>query len=78
MQDNGRGMPHDDIPNMFGRGFCFYLFKVVQCSIPAAMLALYAKFKMLLCSFIWNKIWVETNTWEIRIGCKDGECSLLL
>jgi len=20
MQDNGRGMPHDDIPNMLGRG----------------------------------------------------------
>lgn len=25
MQDNGKGMPHDDIPNMFGRGFPHFL-----------------------------------------------------
>ncbi|KVI09421.1 hypothetical protein Ccrd_012186 [Cynara cardunculus var. scolymus] len=48
-KDNGRGMPHDDIPNMFGRG-------LIQIS----------------CSFIWDKVWAEANTWKIWTWCKNG------
>lgn len=36
MQDNGRGMPHDDIPNMFGRGLVIHFH--ADCSIESIVL----------------------------------------
>uniref|UniRef100_A0A2N9HG37 DNA topoisomerase 6 subunit B n=1 Tax=Fagus sylvatica TaxID=28930 RepID=A0A2N9HG37_FAGSY len=56
-KDNGRGMPHDDIPNMFGRGF---------------NLTFQLKFPFNTDFSLWDKIWLEADTWKVWSWGKDG------
>lgn len=76
-------MPHDDIPNMFGRG-SYYGF-TIDLTIYNVTLKNYflwddttiwsiTLFLILLiqCSFVGDKVWLEANTGKVWTWCKDG------
>lgn len=73
-QDNGKGMPHDDIPNMLGRGLLQSDLITEKFTIyDVNIMAHFYTILLMTCSSIWDKVWLKANTWKIWTWSKDGD-----
>lgn len=69
-------MPHDDIPNMFGRGTIANEGPISSINLASTLFIFEARFTNYFSySFVWDEVWTEANAWKVWSGCKDGTLS---